>query len=153
MFHYALYISPCSYAAQAGTRRGALAVVLNGVTGGPASTASFDRFSPLPFTLLSNGTGGDAAVSASLCDAGARVNATLLCGLDSTPPLGPCDGGGDGRLLADARRARLCVRAAERHWLVRQRRRERFLAGDSNGPTRTSPDALSLPILGHRYFA
>ena len=86
MFHYALCIFPCSHAAQAGTRRGALAVVLNGVPGGPASTASFDRSSPLPFTLLSNGTGGGAAFSVSLGDAGARVNATLVFGLDAAAP-------------------------------------------------------------------
>ena len=83
MLHYVLCIFPCSYAAQAGTRRGALAVVLNGVPGGPASTASFDHSSPLPFTPLSNGTGGGAAYSVSLGDAGSRVNATRVCGLDA----------------------------------------------------------------------
>ena len=91
MFHYALYICPCSYATQAGTRRGALAVVLSSVPGGPASTASFDHSSPLPSALQSNGTGGDAAFSVSLGDAGARVSLwpRRCCW---ALPLGPCGG-------------------------------------------------------------
>ena len=119
MFHYALYIFPCSFAAQAGTRRGALAVVLNGVPDNPATTASFDRPLPLPSALQSNGTGGDAAYSVSLGDAGARVNATLVIGLlDSAAPC---------RLwvkaMAAATAAFSPTLTALRRWTLRGRRR------------------------------
>jgi hypothetical protein len=72
--------------APVGFRRGAFAVVISGVAGGEASTSSFDRASPLPFKIVSNGTNGVAAFSVVLSDSASRIAATAVLGLDTLNP-------------------------------------------------------------------
>jgi hypothetical protein len=72
--------------APVGFRRGAVAVVISGLPGGEISTSSYDRESPIPFKVISNGTNGAAAFSVVLSDSGSRISASVVFGLDTMNP-------------------------------------------------------------------
>ena len=77
--------------APAGTRRGAVAVVVSGLSGGGAfsdpSTASVDRASPLAFTVTANNSAaGDCGFAVTLGDNAGLLSATLRFALAPASP-------------------------------------------------------------------
>jgi hypothetical protein len=70
-----------------GTKRGALAVVVSGLAGGDFSTASFDRSSPVDFTVLSNDS-TSASFSVTLTDdaTNPHISSTFVLTLSSETP-------------------------------------------------------------------